>query len=118
MKRLASWLVDYPLVTGGLLVLVTVVLGLQIPRLRIDESAEGLMVEHDPARQFYERVKERFGSDNLTIVLVKADDVFAPAVLEMVRRLSDGLERIEGVTRVDSLTTVRNIKGRDDVLDT
>jgi predicted RND superfamily exporter protein len=118
VKRLASWLVDYPLVTGGLLVLVTVVLGLQIPRLRIDESAEGLMVEHDPARQFYERVKERFGSDNLTIVLVKADDVFAPAVLEMVRRLSDGLERIEGVTRVDSLTTVRNIKGRDDVLDT
>ena len=68
MKRLASWLVDHPLVSGGLLVLVTVALGLQIPRLRIDESAEGLMVEHDPARKLYEQTKERFGSDNLTIV--------------------------------------------------
>lgn len=118
MKRFASWLVDYPLVTGGLLLLVTVALGMQLPRLRIDESAEGLMVEHDPARRFYEQMKERFGSDNLTIVLVKADDVFTPAVLEVVRRLSEGLERIEGVSRVDSLTTVKNIKGRDDALDT
>jgi hydrophobe/amphiphile efflux-3 (HAE3) family protein len=118
VKRLASWLVDYPLVTGGLLVLVTVALGLQIPRLRIDESAEGLMVEHDPARRFYEQMKERFGSDNLTIVLVQADDVFAPAVLDVVRRLTEGLERIEGVSRVDSLASVKNIKGRDDTLDT
>ena len=118
MRRFASWLVDYPVVSGALLVLVTVALGLQIPRLQLDESAEGLMVEHDPARRFYEQMKERFGSDNLTIVLVKADDVFAPGVLEIVRRLTDGLERIEGVSRVDSLTNVKNIKGRDDTLDT
>ena len=118
MTRLASWLVDHPVVWGTLLVLVTVALGLQVPRLRIDESAEGLMLEHDPARQYYEQMKERFGSDNLTIVLVKADDVFSFGVLQAVRRLSDGLEGVEGVVRVDSLTTVKNIKGRDDLLDT
>ena len=53
MNVFASWLVDYPVVRACLLVLVTVALGLQIPRLQIDESAEGLMVEHDPARRFY-----------------------------------------------------------------
>ena len=80
----------------------------------MDASAEGLMVAHDPARVLYEQVKRRFGSDNLTVVVVKADDVFTPTVLGVVQRLTDGLERVDGVTRVDSLTTVRNIKGRDD----
>ncbi len=118
MKRLTSWLVDYPVISGALLVLMTIVLGFQVPRIQIDHSAEGLMVEHDPARRYYEGVKERFGSDNLAIVLVQADDVFKPDVLEVVRRLSYDLERIEGVSRVDSLTTVKNIKGRGDALDT
>jgi hydrophobe/amphiphile efflux-3 (HAE3) family protein len=118
VKRLAAWLVDHPVVSGVLLALVTAGLGLQLPRLQIDESAEGLMVENDPAREYYERAKARFGSDNLTVVLVKADDVFSAAVLEAVQRLSDGLEGLEGVTRVDSLTTVKNIKARGDLLDT
>ena len=118
MSRPLIWVGDHPVPVAVALVLITVVLGSQIPRIRIDESAEGLMVEHDPARKYYEGVKERFGSDNLAIVLVKADDVFTAPVLTIVKRLSDGLERIEGVSRVDSLTTVKNIKGRDDALDT
>lgn len=118
MTRLLVRIADHPLPIGAFLVLMTVALAWQIPRIRIDESAEGLMVEHDPAREYYEGIKERFGSDNLAIVLVQADDVFTAPVLAVVRRLSDELERIDGVSRVDSLTTVKNIKGRDDTLDT
>ena len=70
MKRLLFWLADRPFVALGLLALVTVAFAFQVPRLRIDESAEGLMVEGDPARQFYEQVTRRFGSDNLTKVLL------------------------------------------------
>ena len=116
MKRLLLWTVDHPALTLVVVVLVTLALGLQLPRLRIDESAEGLMVENDPARAFYERSKQRFGSDNLTVVLVKADDVFRPDALAAVKRLSDALETVEGVTRVESLTTVKNIRGEGDSL--
>ena len=109
---------DHPVAAVVLTLLLTLALGAQLPRLRIDESAEGLMVERDPARAFYEQARQRFGSDNLTVVLVKADDVFTPAVLTAVRRLSDGLERVAGVSRVESLTTTRNIKGEGDALTT
>jgi predicted RND superfamily exporter protein len=118
MTRLLLWTFERPAVAVALTVLITIVLAVQLPKLQLDPSADGLMVEHDPARTFYDQVKQRFGSDSLTVVVVKADDVFAPPVLRTIKRLSDGLERVEGVTRVESLTTVRNIKGGTDSLDT
>ncbi|MGH7390320.1 MAG: efflux RND transporter permease subunit [Candidatus Rokuibacteriota bacterium] len=117
MKLLLLWFFDRPRLAAALLVALTAFFAWQLPRLEIDPSAEGLMLERDPAREFYEQVERRFGSDNLTVVLVKADDVFTPAVLGIVKRLTDGLERVEGATRVESLTSVRNIKGDGDTLD-
>ena len=76
MKRALLWILDHPALTLALVAALTLYFALQIPRLEIDASAEGLMVENDPARAYYDQVKQRFGSDNLTIVLVKADDVF------------------------------------------
>jgi uncharacterized protein len=111
MKRPLLWVVDHPFLAGGLLALLTLALALQIPRLEFDTSAEGLMVAHDPARQYYEQVKSRFGSDTLTVVLVKAENVFTAPVLQVIRRISDRLDRLEGVARVESLTTVVNVKG-------
>ena len=111
MRRPLLWIVDRPFLAGGLLLLLTLAFALPIPRLELDTSAEGLMVAKDPARQYYEQVKTRFGSDALTVVLVKAENVFTSPVLQVIRRLSDRLESLEGVTRVESLTTVKNVKG-------
>lgn len=118
MKRLMLWIVDHPALSSGLVLLLTVVFGLQLPKLEIDTSAEGLMVEKDPAKAYYEKIKTKFGSDSLTIVLVKADDVFTVPVLQSIKRISDAIERMEGVSRVESLTTVNNIKGEQDSLNT
>lgn len=111
MNRLLLWVVDRPAVAAALLIGVTVVLASQVIRIEVDTSAESFMVEKDPARAFYEDAKRRFGSDNLTVVLVQADDVFTAPVLMAVKRLSDAIERLDGVTRVESLTTVNNIRG-------
>src|SRR5919198_6167319 len=118
MRRALLWVVDHPLISAAVIALITLGFATQLRRLEIDASAEGLMVVNDPARQYYEEAKRRFGSDTGAIVLLRADDVFTPKVLQAVRRLSGALERIEGVGRVDSLTTVRAIRGRGDVLDT
>ena len=111
MNRLLLWVVDRPAIAAALLAGVTLVLLSQVFRIEVDTSAESFMVEKDPARAVYEEAKRRFGSDNLTIVLVQADDVFTAPALAAVKRLSDALERLEGVTRVESLTTVNNIRG-------
>ena len=118
MTRLLRWVVDHPAIGAALLAGVTVVLAGQVVRIEVDTSAESFMVENDPARAFYDEALRKFGSDNLTVVLVKADDVFAVPALQAVKRLSDALERLDGVTRVESLTTVNNIRGDDGTLNT
>jgi len=114
VQRLLLWGVLRPAAAAALFILITIGLAAQIPRLQIDDSNEGFMLEQDPARQYYERVKTTFGSDELTVVMLKADDVFTTPALELLQRLSDALERIDGVTRVDSLVTVHNISGTED----
>ena len=118
MARLLLWTFERPWLSVAILLVLTALAAAAIPKLETDPSGEGLMVAHDPARKLYEQVKRRFGSDNLTVVVVKADDVLTPAVLRTVARLTEGLERLDGVTRVESLTTVRNIKADGDRLDT
>jgi predicted RND superfamily exporter protein len=116
MKRPLHWALDHPALVGTLVAIATLVFAIQIPRLEIDSSTENFMKEDDPARQYYEQFQQKFGSDTFTIVLVKADDVFAAPVLSVIQQLSDACARLDGVTRVESLTTLRNIKGEGDSL--
>lgn len=118
MKRPLLWACDRPVLVGVLIAVLTSVLAWQIPRLQIDASTDGFMKEDDPARQYYEQFTQTFGSDTLTIVLVKADDVFSPPVLDVIQRLSTAIEQLDGVRRVESLTTVQNVKGREGYLST
>src|SRR3989338_1849123 len=66
----------------------------QVPKIVIDTSYDSLMRAKDPGRAAYDRVVERFGSDNTTIVTLKADDVFTPARLRALERFSIALQDI------------------------
>ena len=118
LKKIPLWIVDNALLSLGIILAITVFFALQLPRLEIDTSAEGLMVEHDPARDYYEEIKKKFGSDNLTVILIKSPDVFTAENLETIQRISNALRAAPGVSRVESLTTVNNIKGEGDFLNT
>ena len=118
MKRLLALPVDHPLAAIAAVAACTVLFALAIPRLEIDPSAEGFMVAGDPARAYYEEVRREFGSDRLTLVVVEADDTFTTSVLAAVRRLSDALAQLDGVVRVDSLTTVRTVRATGDDIET
>ena len=118
MKRSLLWALDHSALVSGLIAILTLIFALQIPRLEIDSSTENFMKEDDPARQFYEQFKQKFGSDTSTIILIKTDDVFTAPVLGVIQRLSDDIAQLDGVTRVESLTTLQNIKGEGDNLAT
>lgn len=116
--RAALGSVNHPIRTGVAVVLLTLVFALQIPRLEVDGSNENLMAVNDPARGHYDLFVRAFGHDLVTLVVIKADDVFSEHVLRVIQRLSDALARHEDVSRVESLTTVQNIRGDADTLTT
>jgi predicted RND superfamily exporter protein len=114
MRFLLRKIITAPLLSLALVLGLSLFFAAQIPNLHLDTSPRTIMMHDNPAADYYDEVKERFGSDDLTVVVIKADDVFTVPVLQSVERLSDQLDAIKEVTRVDSLTTVNNIKGEGD----
>jgi len=103
MARFARWLVRYPVVFVAANLLVTAVLGVFALRIRIESSLESVLPAGDPKVEYYTRVRATFGSDDVGVVGVRADDIFAPATIGKIARVTDALGRISGVERVLSI---------------
>ncbi len=87
-------------------------------RLGVDTTSESLLVPDDPGVAQYQEAREIFGEDVILTLVLRAPDVFTPEVLEAVGRMTLDGEVLDGVTRVVSLTTASNLRGREGVLDT
>ena len=103
MNSFARWMVHHPLVVIGANLLVTVVLGFYALHIRIESSLESMLPRATP-RSSTTTTREIFGSDDVAVVGVLADDVFAPATLEKIARVTDALAKVKGVEWVVSIT--------------
>lgn len=80
-------------------------------RLSVDTSVSRLLPEGDPHQQYYESVRELFGSDEtLVVALVDDRDVFTRENLEALRRMTERIGALSGVHHVVSLSTALNIR--------
>jgi len=86
-----------------------------LTRISFDSSLESLTVPDDPARLFFTEVSERFGTEEIGVVALVADDVYTPEVLESLRELTESVAAIDGVSRVLSLASASDPAA--DVLD-
>ena len=103
-------IVGYPRTVLLAAALLTAALAFPAAKLEVDSSVDGLLPRDDPGRAEFERARERFGSDELGIVAVIADDVFAPAVLAQIDRLTRDLAVLPGIKSASSLTTYRDVE--------
>jgi predicted RND superfamily exporter protein len=81
-------------------------------RVHVDASVERLLVG-DESRPFYERMRLLFGSDDVLVVAVASDDLFAPATLHRVRSMERRIRRLDGVERVASLFSALDVRAED-----
>jgi uncharacterized protein len=107
VNRLSLLPVRFPRTTLVLLAITTLLLGFFAKDIRVDSAIDTLLPDDDPQRSFYEETKQRFGSEEATVVALFAEDVFAPATLAKIDVLSKQLAAVEGVREVISLTTVK-----------
>lgn len=74
---------------------------------RSESSNSDWIVNGSEIKKNSDHFKEVFGNDQYVLVLVQADDVFAPDVLNMIDRLGERLEtEVPFADKVTSLTTV------------
>ncbi|MEK9628968.1 MAG: MMPL family transporter [Nitrospinota bacterium] len=93
------------------ILLVTVVAGSGIFRLQVDTGIDSLIPANDPARQVYQKIMGEFGTDNKTIVYIKDSNLWTPEKLAAVEKLHFSIEKLKGVSRVDSLFSLHTVQG-------
>jgi predicted RND superfamily exporter protein len=108
MKKLLVGIARRPVLSVFLLAVAISLIIINIGELEIDTSGKGLTAAGDPAADVLDRFRETFGSDSLTLVILRAPggDIFTSATLHALRDFTTSLERLEGVTEVKSLATV------------
>ena len=84
-----------------LVVTAFTILGFQ--RLQVDTGVDSLIPADDPSRLVYQKVMGEFGTDNKTIIYIKDKDLWLPEKLARIEQLHLAIEKIDGVSRVDSL---------------
>lgn len=113
MTRIRRLPTRNPVAALVLMLAVTGFFGFQALSIRVDSSFDNLLPTDDPDGAYYEQVKRELGDEKIAVVGVFADDVFAPATLAKIDRLSQAFRAIEGVRDVTSLTTIRGAEDTD-----
>src|SRR2546428_480676 len=106
MDAFARWLTRHALAVVVANVAVTAVLGLYAVHIRIENSLESMLPAGDPKVAYYNTTRALFGSDDVGVIGVRADDVFAPSTILKIARVTDALAKVPGVESVLSITNV------------
>jgi uncharacterized protein len=89
-----------------LLLLITAAMGLK--GLRSEDDMDNWFLEDDALLSVKERFEEIFGNNDYCAVLVEADNVFAPSVLEKIREM--GRELVEKVPYSDDIVSLTDFE--------
>lgn len=107
--RLIHLIVDRPTLLVVVLACITTFFAYHARHIEYDSSIESLLPEEDPEKTYYEQVIQQFGNDEAGIIGLIADDVYTPAVLEKLARITEALQQIPEVQGVRSLANAEDI---------
>ncbi len=111
LGRFIEFILNYPRTIIAFTLLVTVLLGWNIPKIKLDPDIKSMMPKDMPVIQAIDRIEETFGGSELVMLSLTADDIFDLDVLEKIRALTNEIEQLEQVERVMSVTNIFEIKG-------
>lgn len=120
LEKLTKFSLDRPKTVIAVILLLTVLFGLQFPKITIDTDPENMLEPDQPDRVLYNQVKKDFGIHDLIVVgIVDEKGVFRPESLQRVARATSEIKKIKGVIIQDmvSLTTTNNVKSSGGMLD-
>ena len=101
------FIIDQPKIPLLVIALLVAIFSFYAPGIRLDASADTLILENDQSLKYYRGIKARYGSDDYLIVTYSPKaDLFSKPVLADLKSLRDKLATITGVSTVVSIWDV------------
>ena len=109
MERISHFIVHHAKLLLFFIFLLTVFFAYHARHIRIDSSVESLLPQSDPEKQYYDEIRQLFGSDDIAVVAVVADSIYTPQTLQKIQRLTEAFRQIPEVKSVLSVTNAKDI---------
>ena len=103
-----AWVLNRPIWTIAIFILVIGLLGYQSRNFRIDASTETLLLENDKDLRYAREIYKRYGIHDFLLITFtpKSGDLLDPANLATIAGLRDSLSRLEAVESVLTILDV------------
>ncbi|HBO12320.1 MAG TPA: hypothetical protein DD491_05995 [Halieaceae bacterium] len=103
----------HPVIVLVLLAVLTAGAVSQLGKLRIDASADSLLLQGDPSLEFFREVSKRYSSEDFLLLTWQPDaPLFADASLDPLKRMADELRELPGVSSVVTVWDVPLLETR------
>ncbi len=103
-----EWIFRNPKIVLSLVLAVTLLFGLALPRLRIFTDFSDLLPQNHPYIKVYNHLKENFGGANMIVMSVEVEKgtIFNDETLKLIHEATQGVDNVPGVNHnlVSSLT--------------
>ena len=101
----------------GIFALAGVIAAFGALHVEIDTSVDNLLVEGDPDRAKTEALKLEFSNDEVILIAFDLGHPFNADDLRKLHRISLAMSEIDGVEEVLDLTTIKDVRRTDDLID-
>lgn len=113
MKKILNISATYPRLALMSLLLLSALAILQLGKLKVDISAQSMMVKSDPLWLTYQKTLKTFGSDNVVIIFLQDKNLFTPDNLAKIKAVINSLEKLTFVNGSSSLFNAPNVREID-----
>lgn len=113
----ATWTHRHPWLILAVVGAIVGAMALTLPRIELDTSTEGFLLEDNPLRVAYDEFRAQFGRDDQIVIAIETSNVFEIDFLAALRSLHEDVENeVPYVEEVSSLINARNTRGEGDRL--
>ena len=111
VRSLSRFIQNHPVAVIVATILITLLAALSATRITVSTAVRDFFPSTDPEIVALEHVDEIFGGSEYVLIAAKADDVFTPEGLQVLQDITLGIEDIDGVHSVRSVTNMVEVQG-------
>lgn len=114
MKNISKIIVNNKWAILIAVIVLTGFFSYQFKFLKVDSNIVDALPKDDSIVQLFNEVGDRFGGNQIGLVVLESENVFEPDVLDRIQLVTDSLSEIEGVVSVTSITNMMGFNVEDD----
>ena len=105
-------ILDHPLASLVVVILLTVLAASQLYKFRLDASGESLVLENDQSLEYYRQGNEKYGSDDFLIITWQPNKgLMSDESIEGLKSLTSELNKVQTVSGINSILNVPLLEG-------